>query len=142
MVSRIHAAVVDEPLSHDALVAFASDASAGAIVTFTGVTREVDRLDYEAYTEMAGEQMQRIAAAVADAHGVCAAAVEHRIGAVARSEPSVIVAVSAPHRAEAFAAARELIDRVKAEVPIWKREIAGSSAAWVAGALPGDATAA
>jgi molybdopterin synthase catalytic subunit len=62
--------------------------------------------------------------------------VEHRIGTVPLSEPSVIVAVSAPHRGEAFAGARAIIDRVKAEAPIWKKEIVGSQQRWVDGVLP------
>jgi molybdopterin synthase catalytic subunit len=62
--------------------------------------------------------------------------VEHRVGDVALSEPSVIVAVSAPHRGEAFAGAREIIDRVKAEAPIWKKEIDGPQERWVDGTRP------
>lgn len=126
-----HARVTAEPLSLDALVARVRDPRAGAVVTFQGVTREVDRLDYEAYVEMAEE---RIAAIVADAianHGLCAAACEHRVGPVPLSEPSVVVACSAPHRPEAFAGAREIIDRVKAEAPIWKKEVAGDEERWI-----------
>jgi molybdopterin synthase catalytic subunit len=63
--------------------------------------------------------------------------VEHRVGDVPLSEPSVIVAVSAPHRREAFAGAREIIDRVKAEAPIWKKEIEGGEGRWVEGSQPG-----
>ena len=69
--------------------------------------------------------MTAIAVEAVGRHGLCAAAVEHRVGDVPLSEPSVIVAVSAPHRGEAFAGAREIIDRVKAEAPIWKKEIEG-----------------
>jgi MoaE-MoaD fusion protein len=131
-----HARVADEPLSLDALVERVRDPRAGAIVTFTGVTREVERLEYEAYVEMAEG---RIAAIVADAierHGLCAAAAEHRTGAVPLSEPSVAVAVSAPHRDTAFAAAREIIDRLKAEAPIWKKEVVGGEERWVEGERP------
>jgi len=127
-----HASVRTEPLSLDAIVARVRDPRAGAVVVFSGVTRDVDALDYEAYEPMARE---RIAAIVADAvsrHGLCAAACEHRIGVVPLSEPSVIVAASSPHRGEAFAGAREIIDRVKAEAPIWKKE--GSE--WVEGTAP------
>ncbi|HYN51146.1 MAG TPA: molybdenum cofactor biosynthesis protein MoaE, partial [Thermoleophilaceae bacterium] len=63
-------------------------------------------------------------------------AVEHRVGDVPLSEPSVIVAVSAPHRGEAFAGAREIIDRVKADAPIWKKEIDGAEGRWVDGTRP------
>ena len=72
-------------------------------------------------------------------HGLCAVAVEHRVGEVPLSEPSVIVAVSAPHRGEAFAGAREIIDRVKAEAPIWKKEIEGGEERWLPGSPPPQA---
>ncbi len=132
------ARVSTDPLSLDSLAERVRDPRAGAVVTFAGVTREVDRLEYEAYAEMAEEQMTTIAAEAAERHGLCAAAVEHRVGDVPLSEPSVIVAVSAPHRGEAFAGAREIIDRVKAEAPIWKKEIDGSRARWVEGTQPGS----
>jgi MoaE-MoaD fusion protein len=127
-----------EPLSLDALAARVRDPRAGAVVTFSGVTREVERLEYEAYAEMAEERMTQIAAEAVERHGLCAAAVEHRVGDVELSEPSVIVAVSAPHRGEAFAGAREIIDRVKAEAPIWKKEIDGTQERWVDGTQPGS----
>jgi MoaE-MoaD fusion protein len=106
-------------------------------VTFSGVTREVERLEYEAYAEMAEERMTAIVAEAVERHGLCAAAVEHRVGEVPLTEPSVIVAASAPHRGEAFAGAREIIDRVKAEAPIWKKEIEGGEGRWVEGSQPG-----
>jgi MoaE-MoaD fusion protein len=127
-----HVAVRAEPLSLDALAATVRDSRAGAVVTFSGVTREVDHLDYEAYAEMAAEQIEAIVAAAIERHGLCTAAAEHRIGRVPRSEPSVIVAASAPHRAEAFAGAREIIDEIKARAPIWKRE----DGEWVQGQAP------
>ena len=130
--SRAHARVTGEPLSVEALHARVRDPRAGAVVTFQGVTRGVERLDYEAYVEMAEE---RLAAIVADAvarHGLCAGACEHHVGAVPLSEPSVFIAVSAPHRAEAFAGAREMIDELKARAPIWKRE----EGQWVEGSKP------
>ena len=80
--------------------------------------------------------MRAIAADALETHGLCAVAVEHRVGEVPLSEPSVIVAVSAPHRGEAFAGAREIIDRVKAEAPIWKKEIEGGDERWVRGSTP------
>ena len=115
-------AVVDRPLSLDALVQRVRDPRAGAVVTFAGVTRVVDHLDYEAYADMAAERIDAIVAEAVQRHGLCAAAADHRIGRVALGEPSVIVAASAPHRPEAFAGAREIIDRIKAEAPIFKRE--------------------
>jgi MoaE-MoaD fusion protein len=115
-------AIHSEPLSVDALVERVRDPRAGAVVTFSGVTREVDFLDYEAYTEMAAEQIDVIVADAIERHGLCRAAADHRIGRVELGEPSVIVAASAPHRDAAFAGAREIIDEIKARVPIWKRE--------------------
>ena len=115
-------AIHSEPLSVDALVERVRDPQAGAVVTFSGVTREVDFLDYESYTEMAAEQIDVIVADAIERHGLCRAAADHRIGRVELGEPSVIVAASAPHRDAAFAGAREIIDEIKARVPIWKRE--------------------
>ena len=130
------ARVSAEPLSLDSLAERVRDPRAGAVVSFSGVTREVERLEYEAYAEMAEERMAAIAQEALERHGLCAVAVEHRVGNVPLSEPSVIVAVSAPHRGEAFAGARELIDRVKAEAPIWKKEIEGGDGRWVEGTSP------
>jgi MoaE-MoaD fusion protein len=131
-----HVAITDAPLSLDALARRVRDPRAGAVVTFQGVTREVEELHYEAYAEMALERMETIVSAALDRHDVCAAAAEHRIGSVPLSEPSVIVAVSAPHRGDAFAAAREIIDAIKAQAPIWKKEIEGEGSSWVEGKPP------
>lgn len=132
----VHARVTSEPLSLDALAQRVRDPRAGAVVTFSGVTREVERLEYEAYLEMAEEKIAAIVSEAVERHGLCAAAAEHRIGDVPLSEPSVIVAVSAPHRGEAFAGGREIIDRLKAEAPIWKKEVEGGEGRWVEGTRP------
>ena len=132
-----HVALRDEPLSLDALVARVRDPRAGAVVTFAGVTREVPSLEYEAYTEMALEQLRAVVAEAIERHGLCAAAAEHRLGTVPLSEASVLVAVSAPHRTEAFAGGREIIDRLKQLAPIWKREVdEAGDATWVPGTPP------
>jgi molybdopterin converting factor subunit 1 len=128
--------VTGEPLSPEEVTERVRDQRAGAVVTFQGVTREVERLDYEAYVEMAGERLTEIAREAVERRGLCAAAVEHRVGEVPLSEPSVVVAVSAPHREEAFVGAREIIDRVKAEAPIWKKEVEGDEERWAEGAAP------
>jgi MoaE-MoaD fusion protein len=130
------ARVTTNPLSPDSLIERVRDPRAGAVVTFQGVTRDVERLEYEAYAEMAEPRIEAILRDAIERHGVCAAAAEHRIGTVPLSEPSVLVAVSAPHRGEAFAAAREVIDRIKAEAPIWKKEVAGGEERWVEGTAP------
>jgi molybdopterin synthase catalytic subunit/molybdopterin converting factor small subunit len=118
----VPAVLTTEPLSLDVLVERVRDPRAGAVVTFQGVTREVAKLEYDAYAQMADERIRAIVAEAIDRHGLCRAAAEHRVGTVPLSEPSVAVAASAPHRSEAFAGAREIIDRIKAEAPIWKRE--------------------
>jgi molybdopterin synthase catalytic subunit len=128
--------VTGEPLDVAALSAAVRDPRAGAVVLFEGVTRAVGQLDYEAYVEMAEPKLAAIAAEEAERHGLCAVAVEHRTGTVALGEPSVIVAASAAHRGEAFAGARAVIDRVKAEAPIWKVEVDGADRRRVEGTLP------
>jgi molybdopterin synthase catalytic subunit len=134
---RPWARVTTDALSAEGLIARVRDPGAGAVVTFQGVTRDVERLEYEAYAEMAEPRIEAILRDAIERHGLCAAAAEHRIGTVPLSEPSVLVAVSAPHRGEAFAAAREVIDRIKAEAPIWKKEVAGGGERWVEGTAPG-----
>jgi molybdopterin synthase catalytic subunit len=131
-VSAAHVLVTEQPLSLDALAGRVRDPRAGAVVVFSGVTREVSHLDYEAYVEMATQRIEEIVGDAILGHDLCAAAAEHRIGTVPLSEPSVIVAASAAHRGEAFAGAREIIDRIKAEAPIWKRE----EGEWVEGTTP------
>lgn len=131
-----HVRVTEEPLSADRLNAAVATDHTGAIVTFQGTTRDVERLDYEAYEPMAEEKIGAILADVAVRHEIEGAAAEHRTGSVPRGEPSVVVAVAAAHRGPAFAAAREAIDRIKAEAPIWKREVEGERAEWVEGTPP------
>jgi molybdopterin synthase catalytic subunit len=132
----VHVRVTGEPLSLDGVAARVRDPRAGAVVTFLGVTRDVERLEYEAYAEMAEEEIRRIVEAAVERHGLCAAACEHRTGTVPLSEASVVVAASAAHRGEAFAGAREIIDEVKARAPIWKAEAEGEEIAWVPGTPP------
>ncbi len=132
----IHASISAEPLSLDMIAGLVRHPGAGAVIVFQGVTREVEKLTYEAYEEMARPRMEAILRACTRRHGLLAAAAAHRVGGVPLSEPSVIVAVSAPHRPEAFAGAREAIDRIKAEAPIWKKEVSAGGEAWVEGVLP------
>jgi MoaE-MoaD fusion protein len=135
--SEVHVRITERPLSLEGLSATVSRPGAGAIVSFQGTTRDVSRLDYEAYREMAQERIEQILRECIDRHGLAAAAAEHRVGPVPLGESSVIVSVSAAHRDEAFAGAREAIDRIKAEAPIWKREIIGGGRSrWVQGKPP------
>lgn len=129
MTVRLHTRLTAEPLSVDAAYRFAADPAAGATVVFVGSVRDhaegrpVSGLDYEAYAEQAEPQLEAVASAlVADRPEVLAVWLEHRTGTLAIGEPSVVVAVSAGHRAEAFAAARQGIDTLKETVAIWKQE--------------------
>ena len=138
--SPVHARVTDEPLRPDDVARLVRRPSAGAIVTFQGTTRGVDRLDYEAYREMAQERIEAILRECLERHRLEAAAAEHRVGEVPLGETSVVVAVAAAHREEAFAGARAAIDAIKAQAPIWKREVevdGGTEATrWVEGVPP------
>jgi MoaE-MoaD fusion protein len=132
-----HVRVTAEPLSIEGLASTVGHPAAGAVVVFQGMTRDVTRLEYEAYREMAERKIATILRECVDRYRLEAAAAEHRTGSVPLGEPSILVAVSAPHREEAFAAAREAIDRIKAEAPIWKREVdSGGSSRWVEGVMP------
>jgi MoaE-MoaD fusion protein len=139
--AAVHARVRAEPLSVERLARAVARPEAGAIVTFQGTTRDVERLEYEAYAEMAEERIGAIVSEAVERHGLAAAAAEHRIGAVPLTEASVVVAASAAHRGEAFAGAREIIDRIKAEAPIWKKEVDGGEGRWVEGTRAGSGDA-
>jgi MoaE-MoaD fusion protein len=112
---------------------------AGAICTFTGVVRDSSRgrsvthLEYEAYAEMAAAQMRRIADEIAERWPEARVAMAHRTGRLEVGEPSVVVSVSSPHRAEAIAACKWGIDRLKESVPIWKKEHAADGSYWIEG---------
>ena len=112
---------------------------AGAICTFTGVVRDSSRgrsvthLEYEAYAEMASAQMRRIADEIAERWPEARVAMAHRTGRLEIGEPSVVVSVSSPHRAEAIAACKWGIDRLKKTVPIWKKEHATDGSYWIEG---------
>jgi MoaE-MoaD fusion protein len=136
--AAVYARVRSEPLDPQAVSARVGRPEAGATVTFQGTTREVERLEYEAYAEMAERRIAAILDECVERHGLEAAAAEHRIGTVPLGEPSVVVAVSAAHREEAFAGARDAIDRIKAEAPIWKKEVEAGEARWVEGEVPAE----
>ena len=129
--------VTEEPLSLDAAVAEVADERAGGIATFTGTVRRQSRgrevlyLEYEAYAEMAEDVITQLAAELEDVHDLCGIAIHHRVGRVEIGEPSVVIAVSAPHRQDALAACREAIDRLKETVPLWKKEVYEGGEEWV-----------
>ena len=127
----------EEPLSLDAVVAEVRDVQAGAIATFVGTTRSRSRgrdvlhLEYEAYEGMAERVMADLAASLGRKHEVCKVAIHHRVGRVDVGETSVVIAVSAPHRAAALAACREAIDELKVSVPLWKKELYVGGEEWI-----------
>ncbi|HEY7983089.1 MAG TPA: molybdenum cofactor biosynthesis protein MoaE [Ktedonobacterales bacterium] len=123
----------------DAIVQGVWHAGAGGIVTFEGVVRDhargkrVRSLEYDAYPEMAEQEMAKIAAEVGRRWQTDHLAMVHRIGKLEIGEVAVVVAVACAHRAEAFDACRYAIDTLKATVPIWKKEIAEDGEEWVEG---------
>jgi molybdopterin converting factor subunit 1 len=134
-----HVRVSSDELKLADLTALVGSPRAGAVVSFCGTTRDVARLEYEAYAEMAEERIRAILIDAIQRHGLEEAAAEHRVGPVPLGEASVIVAVAAAHRGEAFDGAREVIDRIKAEAPIWKREVEDGDSErveWVSGTPP------
>ena len=121
-------------------MAFCGDPAAGAAVLFAGTVRdhsqagEVTALDYEAWTERAEQRLEALGEELFDTWPVKRVALLHRTGHLEIGETSVVVCCSAPHRAEAFEAARHGIEQLKADVPIWKKEaLATGDAHWVMG---------
>ncbi len=88
-------------------------------------------LEYEAFEEMAEPMLERLAAELSARHGLCAVAIHHRTGRVEIGEPSVVIAVSAPHRAAALQACREAIDTLKETIPLWKKEVYEGGEEWI-----------
>ncbi len=136
--------IVKDPIDNDQLVQAVADPGAGAICTFLGVVRdnnlgrEVDYLEYEAYPDMAVPAMQRIADEIRERWDVIEVAIVHRVGRLEIGEVSVGIAVSSPHRAEAFAACQYAIDRLKESVPIWKKEVWSDGQEWIEGTVISD----
>jgi molybdopterin synthase catalytic subunit len=134
--AAVHVDLVADPIRLDPLLEAVRDRGAGAVVLFLGTVREhsrgraVRRLEYEAYATLARAEMQRIAAEAAGRFGARVAMV-HRVGTLAVGEISVAIAAAAPHRHEAFAAARFAIDTLKQTVPIWKKEVWADGAQWI-----------
>ena len=126
-----------DPLSVDAAVAEVRDEAAGAIATFIGTTRarsrgrDVLHLEYEAYEGMAEQVMADLAAELVRRHELCKVAIHHRTGRVDIGQPSVVIAVSAPHRTAALAACHEAIDELKVTVPLWKKETYEGGEEWI-----------
>jgi len=130
-------AIVEDPIDAARVSAAVADPTSGAIVTFIGTTRDhndgraVTRLEYEAYPEMALAEMRKIADTARQRWPIAKIAIVHRIGVVPIGEASVVIAVSAAHRAPAFAACHFAIDRLKEVVPIWKKEHFDGGEVWI-----------
>lgn len=142
--------VTEAPLDREALRGLVATPASGAVVLFEGVVRDhhegraVVRLEYEAYASMAARSIEaacgEVLAEYADRE-VHRIAAHHRVGALEVGEVSLVVAVSAAHRADAFAAALRAVDRIKETAPIWKREYGPGGASWQEGAAPRPAAA-
>jgi molybdopterin synthase catalytic subunit len=130
-------ALSEEPLSLEAVAAEVKVDDAGAIATFVGTTRAHSRgrdvlyLEYEAYEGMAEQVMAELAAALKAKHELCEVAIHHRVGRVEIGETSVVIAISAPHRAAALTACHEAIDELKVTVPLWKKEVYEGGEEWI-----------
>ena len=130
--------ITTEPIDVEALYRAVLRDRDGAVVTFHGVVREysdngraVRYLEYEAYPEMAEAQMRAIGAEIKRRWDIDDVAMVHRIGRLEIGEASVVIAVAAPHRGEAFDACEYAIDTLKATVPIWKKEVFADGEVWV-----------
>lgn len=131
--------IVDEVIAADRIVAEMKSGADGAVCVFDGIVRDNTRgrqtlhLDYEAYREMALEQMAKLAAEAVAKYGVRDVAIVHRLGRLLVGETSVLIVVSSAHRGAAFDACRWLIDTLKKTVPIWKKEQFVDGAIWADG---------
>jgi molybdopterin synthase catalytic subunit len=125
------------PVNLTSVVVAVVDERAGAIATFLGTVRAQSRgrdviaLEYEAYEEMAEDVMAQIAAEAEERYDLCKVAITHRLGRVEVGETSVAIAVSAPHRHDALAACRDVIDTLKERVPLWKKELYEGGEEWI-----------
>jgi molybdopterin synthase catalytic subunit len=129
--------ITAEPLEAARVVAAVERDEAGGIASFVGTVRrssrgrDVQYLEYEAFEEMAEPMLRRLAASLTEKHGLSAVAIHHRVGRVEIGEPSVVIAVSAPHRAAALDACREAIDTLKETIPLWKKEVYAGGEEWI-----------
>lgn len=140
--------IVNGPIDADAIVAGVKAGGDGAVCVFDGIVRDNTRgrktlcLDYESYREMALEQMRRLAAEAVERFSVRDVAMVHRLGRLHVGETSVLIAVASAHRGAAFDACRWLIDTLKKQVPIWKKETFVDGAVWADGEpFPGEIVA-
>jgi molybdopterin synthase catalytic subunit len=126
-----------EPLEIGDAIAEVSFPECGAIASFIGTVRnrsrdrDVHHLEYEAFEEMAEAMLDRLGRELTEKHSLRAIAIHHRVGRVEIGEPSVVIAASAPHRADALDACRDAIETLKATIPLWKKEVYAGGEEWI-----------
>lgn len=134
--------VTPQPLNVEESIKAVSHPSTGAVVVFLGVVRghnlgrRVIQLHYEAYSEMAQKVMEELAQEAQERFALKDVAILHRIGTLQVGDISLVVAVSSPHRKEAFRAGEWLVDCLKERLPIWKKEVFEGGEEWIEGTLP------
>lgn len=137
MTDRIDIRISDRPLEQEACLEFVRDDSCGGICVFIGTVRnstggkQVTRLDFSAYRPMALKEMQKIGEECLRDFGIFRISIHHAVGELTVGDIPVVIAVSSPHRAQAFAACQYAIDRLKQTVPIWKKEYFHDGEVWV-----------
>ncbi len=142
MLHEDHFELVKNPIDIPALQHLVRGVEDGATVTFDGFVRNESHgratkyLEYEAYEPMALSKMREIGARLHESHAIHRVAIVHRLGRLEIGETSVLIVVSAPHRAAAFDACRYAIDTLKKTVPIWKKEYFEDGSMWADGEMP------
>jgi len=131
--------LTDDVLDPKPLIEKVQHSGSGALVLLLGVVRDQNQgrkvrfLEYDAYRSMAEKEMRRVGDEIATRWPAARIAMRHRVGRLAAGETALVIAVSAPHRSEAFEACRYAIDRIKEIVPIWKNEVSEDGEAWLEG---------
>lgn len=141
--SRIHAEIVHDPIEPDVVLGRVGSDEDGAVLLFLGVVRDhadgrsVRGMRYDAYEEMASDIVRTIATEASERFGTDRISITHRVGELRVGEVSAAIAVSTPHRAEAYDASRWVIEEIKRRLPVWKKEryVEGDDA-WVKGNEP------
>ena len=139
MDKRVVVKVVETELDADALQRSLTTDGCGAVVSFLGIVRDIDegeqviRLEFDAWKERLEPVLRQLAEESIQIHGVSSIVLGHRVGAVGPQQPIVSIHVASPHRKEAFESCSWLIDELKAQAPLWKKEVRASGQVWKAG---------
>jgi molybdopterin synthase catalytic subunit len=129
--------ITEEKIDVQSLIDLVTHPNAGALCTFIGTVRELTKgkktlyLEYQAYAEMAEKKLRQIGEEIQEKYSQALVAIVHRVGRLEISDIAVAIAVSTPHRADAFEASRYAIERIKEMVPIWKKENWESGESWI-----------